>query len=406
MEDNKADRIFKKIMLILVVATITFIGTFFLMNNTLFKSKNIKYIMLPNSSNDELEIAIQKVRAVIDQTYINTDEIDEKKLIDGAVKGYIEALGDDYTEYMTEDEWQEYQESAIGNYEGIGVYVSVIKDTNELVVISPVRESVSDKAGIKSGDIITKVDGIEYKGDQLDEAVAKLHGEVGEHVKVEVKRGEEILEFDIIREVVRTSPISTEMLEDNIGYMQLLTFDSGIADDFVEKCNKLKSEGAKSIILDVRFNGGGYISGALDILDTLIDKDKVLLITNSKANGEVVKKSENDAIIDLPLVVLQNKYSASATEILSGALKEHNRAKIVGTTSYGKGVLQNVYMVDNAALKVTTDEFFTPNRNQIHHKGIEADYVVDVEKEYVDRFSIPRDKDTQLDKAIEILKNS
>lgn len=406
MEDNKADRIFKKIMLILVVATITFIGTFFLMNNTLFKSKNIKYIMLPNSSNDELEIAIQKVRAVIDQTYINTDEIDEKKLIDGAVKGYIEALGDDYTEYMTEDEWQEYQESAIGNYEGIGVYVSVIKDTNEIVVISPVRESVSDKAGIKSGDIITKVDGIEYKGDQLDEAVAKLHGEVGEHVKVEVKRGEEILEFDIIREVVRTSPISTEMLENNIGYMQLLTFDSGIADDFVEKCNKLKSEGAKSIILDVRFNGGGYISGALDILDTLIDKDKVLLITNSKANGEVVKKSENDAIIDLPLVVLQNKYSASATEILSGALKEHNRAKIVGTTSYGKGVLQNVYMVDNAALKVTTDEFFTPNRNQIHHKGIEADYVVDVEKEYLDRFSIPRDKDTQLDKAIEILKNS
>ncbi len=147
------------------------------------------------------------------------------------------------------------------------------------------------KAGIKSGDIITKVDGIEYKGDQLDEAVAKLHGEVGEHVKVEVKRGEETLEFDIIREVVRTSPISTEMLENNIGYMQLLTFDSGIADDFVEKCNKLKSEGAKSIILDVRFNGGGYISGALDILDTLIPKGETLLITNSKANGEVVKKN-------------------------------------------------------------------------------------------------------------------
>lgn len=404
MEDNKADRIFKKIMLILVVATITFIGTFFLMNNTLFKSKNIKYIMLPNSSNDELEIAIQKVRAVIDQTYIKTDEIDEKKLIDGAVKGYIEALGDDYTEYMTEDEWQEYQESAIGNYEGIGVYVSVIKDTNEIVVLSPVRESVSEKAGIKSGDIITKVDGIEYKGDQLDEAVAKLHGEVGEHVKVEVKRGEETLEFDIIREVVRTSPISTEMLENNIGYMQLLTFDSGIADDFVEKCNKLKSEGAKSIILDVRFNGGGYISGALDILDTLIPKGETLLITNSKANGEVVKKSENDPIIDLPIVLLQNEYSASATEILSGALKEHNRAEIVGTTSYGKGVLQNVYMVDNAALKVTTDEFFTPNRNQIHHKGIEPDYVVEVEDEYVNSFNIPREKDTQLDKAIELLK--
>lgn len=405
MENNKKDRIYRIIMLVVFVAFITFTLTSVLMYNKFSKGGNIKYVMLPGSSNNSaLETAIQKVRAVIDQTYINIDEIDEDKLIDGAVKGYVEAIGDDYTSYMTAEEWEKYQEKAIGNYQGIGVYLGVTKDTNEIIVIAPVTESVSEKAGIKSGDIITKVDGVEYNGDQLDEATSKMHGEVGKSVKIEVKRGEEILTFDITREIVRTSPISTEILDNNIGYMQLLTFDEGIAEDFVAKCEKLKNEGAKSIILDVRFNGGGYINGATDILETLLPKGSVLLITNSKANGEVVKKSENEPIIDLPIVVLQNEYSASATEILTGALKEHKRATIVGTTSYGKGVLQNVYRIDGAALKVTTDEFFTPNRNEIHHKGIEPDYVVEVEDEYVKSFSIPRDKDTQLDKAIELLK--
>ena len=185
--------------------------------------------------------------------------------------------------------------------------------------------------------------------------------------------------------------------------MQLLTFDEGITGDFITKCNTLKEQGATSIILDVRFNGGGYIDGAIGILDSLLPKDSTVLITNSKANGENIRKTENGQQIDLPIVVLQNQYSASSTEILTGALKDYKRATIVGTTSYGKGVMQSVYRIDGAALKVTTDEFFTPNRNKIHEIGIEPDYVVEVEQEYVDSFSIPRDKDTQLDKAIELL---
>lgn len=405
MENNKRERIYRIVMLVAVVALITFMATTILMYNVFSNKGNIKYLMLSGSENlSALDIAIQKVRSVIDKTYINTDEIDENTLINGAIKGYVDAIGDDYTSYMTAEEWELYQEKAIGNYQGVGLYLSTTKDTNDIIVIAPIPESASDKAGIKSGDIVKKVNGIEYSGDKLDEAVAQMHGEVGEIVKLEIKRGEEIVTFDILREVVRTSPISTEMLENNIGYMQLLTFDEGIAEDFVNKCEKLKNEGAKSIILDIRFNGGGYINGATDILDTLLPKDSVLLVTNSKAKGEVEKKSQNDVIIDLPIVILQNEYSASATEILSGALKEYGRATIVGTTSYGKGVLQSVYMIDGAALKITTDEFFTPNKNQIHHKGIEPDYVVEVEQEYVDSFNIPREKDTQLDKAIELLK--
>lgn len=403
MEDNKKSRVYKTIMLVLVVVFITFTLTTVLMYNAFTQNGNIKYLFLSNNDNTDLDTAIQKVRAVIDRTYINADEINEDELVEYAVKGYVAGLGDEYTEYMTPDEWEEYQETAIGNYEGIGVYLTVTQDTNEIIVIAPLEESVAEKAGIQSGDIITKIDGVEYTGDQLEAATEVLHGQPGESVQLEVKRGEEILNFNITREVVRTSPIKIEMLENNIGYMQLLTFDEGITEDFISKCNTLKEQGATSIILDVRFNGGGYIDGAIGILDALLPKDSVVLITNSKAHGENTRVTENGQQIDLPIVVLQNQYSASSTEILTGALKDYKRATIVGTTSYGKGVLQSVYMIDDAALKITTDEFFTPNRNTIQGVGIEPDYVVEVEEEYVNSFNIPRDKDTQLDKAIELL---
>lgn len=408
MENNKRERIYKIIMLIVIVAFITFTLTSCLMYKHFSKNGNIKYIMLPGSGEaSALDVAVNKVRSVLDQTYIDAENIDENKLVESAVKGYVEGLDDPYTSYMTAEEWAEYQESAIGNYQGIGVYLSVTKNTNEIIVVSAIAESAAEKAGLQSGDIVTKVNGIEYNGEQLEEVTTQLKGKVGENVQVEIKRGEETLTFDITREVVRVSPISIEMLENNIGYMQMLTFDEGMAEDFVEKYKELKDKGATSIIFDVRFNGGGYIDGALGILNALLPKDSTLLITNSKSHGEVVRVAENGPVdIDMPMVVLQNEYSASSTEILTGALKDHKRATIVGTTSYGKGVLQTVYMVDDAALKVTTDEFFTPNRNKIHEVGIEPDYVVEVEKEYVESFNIPREEDTQLDKAIELLTNN
>ena len=284
----------------------------------------------------------------------------------------------------------------------IGIYLG--NENSATCKIESIYEnSPAEKSGVKAGDIITKVNGVEYTGDQLDEASEALHGAEGEKVQVEVRRGEEILNFDITRETVRMSPIEIEMLENNIGYMEFITFDDGIVEDFINKYNTLKEQGATSLIIDVRFNGGGYIEGAIGILDALLPKDSIAVITNSKANGEHIRKTQSGQQIDLPIVILQNEYSASATEILTGALKDHKRATIVGTTSYGKGVLQSVYRIDGAALKITTDEFFTPNRNTIHEVGIEPDYVVEVEQEYVDSFSIPRDKDTQLQKAIELL---
>jgi len=401
MEENRKDRIYKTVMLVFITFFITFTLASILMYNRL--SGNDNFIMLSGNKGDSVSSEIEKIRAIIDQKYLNLEEINEEALIDGAVKGYVDALGDQYGSYMTDDEWEMFQEEALGNYQGIGLYLTIDEENNEIIVMAPITESAADKAGIKSGDIIKKVNGIEYTGEQLEEAANAMKGEIGGKVKIELKRGEETLTIEVTREMVRMTPILTSMYENNIGYMQMTNFDERIGEDFVNKYNQLKKDGATSIILDVRFNGGGYIEGAKDILDALLPKDSVLFIT-SGTSGEIVEKAETKEILEeLPMVVLQNEYSASATEILTGTLKEYGRATIVGDVSYGKGVLQSVYMVDGAALKLTTDEFFTAKRNRIQEVGIQPDYVVEIDKEIVDSFSIPRDKDKQLDKAIELL---
>jgi len=403
MEENRKDRIYKTVMLVFITFFITFTLSCVLMYNR-FSGDNDKYIML-SGGNSKVASEIEKIKAVIDQKYLNSKNLNEEDLIDGAIKGYVNALGDQYASYMTDDEWKSYQEEALGNYQGIGLYLTITEDTNEIIVMAPITESAADKAGIKSGDIITKVDGVEYTGEQLDIAADAMKGEVGGKVNVEVKRGEETLTFEVTRELVRMAPILTEMLENNIGYMQMTNFDEGIGEDFINKYNQLKKDGATSIILDVRFNGGGYISGAKDILSALLPKDSVLFITKGTSGENIEKAQSNEMLEELPMVVLQNKYSASSTEILTGALKDYGRATIVGTKSYGKGVLQSVYMIDDAALKITTDEFFTAKKNKIQGVGIEPDYVVEIDKSVESTFSIPREKDKQLDKAIEILSN-
>jgi len=400
MEENRKDRIYRTIMLVFITFFITFTLACVLMYNR-FSSDN--GIIMLSGNNGTVSSEIEKIEAVIEQKYLNSEIVDKDELVNGALKGYIKALGDEYSSYMTEEEWKTYQEEALGNYQGVGLYLTITQDTNEIIVMSPITESAADKAGIKSGDIITKVNGVAYNGDQLDAAAEAMQGPVGESVKVEIRRGKDIKEFEIVRELVRMAPITTQMLEDNIGYMQMTNFDEGIGADFVAKYNKLKDEGAKSIILDVRFNGGGYLNGVKDVLDALLPKDSVLFAT-SGTSGEIVEKAEtSDMLEELPMVVLQNKYSASSTEILSGALKDYKRATIVGTNSYGKGVLQSVFMIDGAALKLTTDEFFTASRNKIQGVGIQPDYVVEIDKSIEETFAIPRDKDKQLDKAIELL---
>lgn len=400
--DNK-QRIYKTIMLIFISVLITFVVTTIFMNQKLKNEGLTKYVLV---SNDDGSIGteLSKFKTIIDQYYLG--EVDEEKLKEGAISGYISGLGDKYSSYISKSEYEEFQTNIMGNYVGIGIYMAVYKDSGEIVIIYPIKESPADKAGLLSGDIITKVDGIEYKGaDGMEEASNKIKGEEGTLVNIEIKRGEDTLNFEIKREKVVINPITAQVLENDIGYLQVMSFDANCSDEFKSKYEDLQSQGIKSLIIDLRNNGGGIVKEALNIADYIVPKDKTLMITINKTEKEVVEKAKEDPIISVPIIVLVNENSASASEILVGALKDNNCAKIVGTKTYGKGVIQEILkLTDGSALKLTTEEYFTPNRSKINGVGIEPDITIDLPEGVQTSYDIEKDKDTQLSKAIELLK--
>ena len=392
MNKEKTQKIYKIIMLIALVAFITFIiTTVFLYNTNL---GNTKYVLVSNNDNTIAE-ELARFRTIIDEYYLG--EIDENKLKESAIKGYVEGLGDEYSEYITKEEYEEYEINIMGNYVGIGIYMSVYKDSDEIVVLSPIEDSPAESAGILTGDIILKVDGIEYDGEHLDEASAAIKGEEGTKVKIEIKRNEQIMELEIERKKVIVNPVKSEVKENNIGYIKLTSFDEETSKIFKEKYEELQKQNIQSLIIDLRDNGGGIVQEALTIADYMLEKDSKMLITVNKKENEVIETAKTDPIITIPVVLLVNENSASASEILAGALKDNNRAKIVGTKTYGKGVIQELLRLkDGSAIKLTTEEYYTPNRTKINKVGIEPDELVENKKD--------EKTDLQLQKAIEMVK--
>ena len=392
MNKEKTQRIYKIIMLIALVAFITFIiTTVFLYNTNL---GNTKYVLVSNNDNT-IAGELARFRTIIDEYYLG--EVDENKLKESAIKGYVEGLGDEYSEYITKEEYEEYEINIMGNYVGIGIYMSVYKDSDEIVVLSTIEDSPAESAGILTGDIILKVDGIEYDGEHLDEASAAIKGEEGTKVKIEIKRNEQIMELEIERKKVIVNPVKSEVKENNIGYIKLTSFDEETSKIFKEKYEELQKQNIQSLIIDLRDNGGGIVQEALTIADYMLEKDSKMLITVNKKENEVIETAKTDPIITIPVVLLVNENSASASEILAGALKDNNRAKIVGTKTYGKGVIQELLRLkDGSAIKLTTEEYYTPNRTKINKVGIEPDELVENKKD--------EKTDLQLQKAIEMVK--
>lgn len=409
--DNKKNRIYKTIMLVVLTAFITFMITAFSMysyfnNNSVISlsdsSDSISSISTGNNSN--LEKYIKKIRTVIDKYYLWDDEIDAKKLETGAIKGYVEGIGDEYTEYIPADEMEEYTENITGNFVGIGIYMVADEDSGRVVVYYPIPESPAERAGIKAGDLIISVDGIEYTSEDFDSIADYIKGEEGTNVKLVVERDGERLTFDIVREKVNTNPITVEMLEDNIGYLKLPSFDEGTAQDFKDKVQELQSKGANSLIIDLRNNGGGIVNEATEIADFLLDKGQTIISTVDKNDKKEITYSKKDAIFTMPVVVLVNENSASASEILACSLQDNERAKIVGKTTFGKGIIQTLFSLnDGSGLKITTEEYYTPKGTTIHKVGIKPDEEVELPDDVTSIYAVKREEDTQLQKAIEIL---
>ena len=404
MEEKKRFRVYKIIMLVVLVAFITFLITsismyqYFTGNNVIKNSTT-----LTSSKSSGVDKRLEKYRKIIDQYYLG--EVDDEKLEEGAIKGYIEGLEDQYTEYISKDDMKEYMEDTMGNFVGIGIYMVKDEDTNKIKVLAPIKNTPAEKAGILPGDLILSVDGVQYTADEMSVASSKIKGEEGSTVKLEIIRGSETLNFEIKREGIKVNPLEGKVIENNIGYIEFSSFDEGTADDFKTKYEELKNKGIQALIIDLRNNGGGIVEEALKIADYILDKDSVILYEVDKNNNEKVKKSQNNPIIEVPVVVLTNGNTASSSEILAGALKDLEKAKIVGTKTYGKGVIQQIMtLADGSGLKITTEKYLTPNRNEINKGGIVPDENVELPDTVKNELLVEEKHDTQLQKAIEILK--
>lgn len=339
--------------------------------------------------------SLKNFREVIDEYFIG--DIDEQKLMDETIKGYVRGLDDPYSEYMTAEEWGKFKTNTMGNYVGIGIYMSVDKNDN-IVVVAPIKGTPAEKAGLQTGDVIVYVDDENMLGVSSELVSAKIKGEEGTKVKITVLRGEEYLDFEIERKSIKVYHVETEMLENKIGYISLLTFDQGCAEEFKNAYNDLKAKGAKKLIIDLRNNTGGLVEECLQIADMILPKGSIELITVDAKGEKIYSESNKEPIFgDEKIVVLINEYSASASEILVGALMDNNKAISVGKKSYGKGVIQTVLELnDGSVLKLTISEYYTPNESKINEIGITPTHEVEMNDE--------TDEDEQLNKAIELLK--
>lgn len=402
MDKKKKYGIYKTIMIIAIAVFITFMITSISLY-TYFTKNPI--IITSNSKNKNKEIVdkLEEYKEIIDKYYLG--DVDDAKLEEGAIKGYIEGLGDPYTEYISKEDMEDYLDDTMGNFVGIGIYMIKNTQYDKIQVLSTIKGSPAEKAGIQAGDLIVSVDGVKYKADDMTTASNTIKGEEGTKVNIELLRGTQNVKYEITREKVKVNQVEGKVLSNNIGYIQFTSFDETTAEDFKTKYDELAKQGIQSLIIDLRNNGGGIVDQALDIADYITTKDSVLLYEVDKNNKETVRKAKKDPIINMPIIILTNENTASASEILAGALKDLGKAKTVGTKTYGKGVIQQILKLkDGSGMKVTIEEYQTPNRKKINKVGIEPDEKVELPDSVQSIFNIKESEDTQLQKAIEMLK--
>lgn len=357
------------------------------------------YSSSTTSTRDNEHIAdMQGLKSLLKQNYLY--DFTDDDIYEGSLKGMFANLGDPYTAYYTPDEYKRLMETLDGRYQGIGVSVQASKE-GYIKAISVFDNSPAKKAGIMPGDYITKVNGTAFTADQLEEAVGEIKGEPGTSVNLTILRVEEnstkSKEFDVKvdRADVNVDTVDDDIVEidgKKIGYIHIMAFDDVTWNDFSESFNRLKNQGIDGLILDVRNNPGGALEVVINIADNFLDEGTIVT-TKQKDGSETVEKS-NSEFDDIPLTIIQNENSASASEILAGALKDRGRAKVVGTQSFGKGVVQKIFNLQNGAgAKITISEYFTPNGTQINKIGVTPDIEVEADEDFdINKKDLANDK--------------
>ena len=345
---------------------------------------------------------IATIAAILNKKYV--DDIDFEKLEEGIYDGMVNALGDPYTDYMTAEEFSNFLQDTEGEFYGIGVEVTTDINDGSIKVISPIKNSPAEKAGILPDDRIIKVNGIDVSGEKLDEAIKIIKGKEGTSVNVSIYRKltNEIKNFDILREKINVVTIEDKILEDNIGYIQISSFKENTYEQFKKSYENLMNQNIKGLIIDVRNNPGGNLKIVEEITDMLIPEGTLVYTIDKEGNREDYISDENH--IKIPLCVLVNGNSASASEVLSGAVQDTKTGKLVGTQTFGKGLVQGLYpLQDGSGIKITIQKYYTPKGVCIQGEGITPDYIVELPDEFKYQLRIDEKDDVQLKKAIEVI---
>ena len=352
-----------------------------------------------NKSATEASLSkLSSLESIIDLYYL--DKVDNKKLEEGIYKGLFSGLDDPYSVYYTADEYAKLQEDIDGVFVGMGAYVSQNTETGIIIVTKAFDNSPAKKAGIKDGDIIYKVEDKEVTGEDVDKVVSMIKGKENTKVKLTIYRQSEkkYIDVEITRAKVEVPSIEAKMLnkKKGIAYIQIVEFQENTYKQFASAIEKLKKQGMKSVIFDVRNNPGGRYDIVCQILDDLLPEGT--LVSTKDKYGKEEKQTSDAKALNMPMVVIQNENSASASEIFAGAIQDFKAGTIIGTRSFGKGIVQQMWPLnDGSAIKLTVEKYYTPSGKNIHGKGITPNVEV--------KASTKGNKDVQLNKAIEILEN-
>lgn len=345
----------------------------------------------------------------IDKYYLN--DLTAEDYEDGLYNGLVSGMQDRYAAYYNKEEYEEFNADSIGKYVGIGCSVTFDREAGTFTILQPYKDGPADEAGMCTGDVLVSINGKSVTGKTLTDVVSMIKGKEGSKVKVCVKREsqEEPIELEVTRKEVETKTVTYSMLQDNIGYITIAGFKDTTVEQFNEAVDSLQKQKMKGLILDVRDNGGGSLDAVVSITDRILSKG--LIVYTKDKNGKGDKHYAKDKKkLDLPMVLLVNGNSASASEVFAGALKDHKLATLVGTKTFGKGIVQSIYSLpDGSAIKLTTSKYYTPNGYNIHDIGIEPDIVVEMNESYDhaedDLVEGPDlKKDNQLLTAIDCLK--
>ncbi|MCR5226467.1 MAG: S41 family peptidase [Eubacterium sp.] len=356
-----------------------------------------------------------EIEKYIEQLYYF--DVDDEKREESYYDGIMEGLDDRYSVYYTKDEYEKLMEDDSGEFEGIGATVSKNMDDGTIYVVKPLEDSPAEKAGLLPGDVIVRVDDMELTTEmELDYVVEHIRGEKGTDVEIEVYReGEpDFLTFTVTRDKIETKTVAYEMLDNNIGYIQVEQFIENTPKLFKEAVDDLQGQGAKGIVIDLRDNPGGLVKAVIEMLDYIVDDEaladgaesKGLLLQTKDKDDNVLEtySCEDGHSVNIPMTVIINGNSASASEIFAGAFQDYNLGEVVGTTSYGKGIVQSIIKLsDGSAIKLTIAQYFRPSGEVVHKVGIEPDVVEELDEDLKHQVTIEHDEDNQLQKAIDTL---